>query len=143
MKLWQSYLFISTLVFCVLACGEPMCGCSPAPERDPQLSGRWELTQIRYGLTGVTVTAQEAGYKEVLEYNADATFRRLKNDLDEEKGSFSTAQIKNIAGFTAAIYYQNTTYQPYRVQENTLQLYERSPNGGTLADGATYLYKKL
>lgn len=143
MKSLQRYLFIGALIFCVLACEEPMCGCSPEPPRDAQLSGQWVLTKIRYGLTGTVVTAQEAGYKETLEYAADGTFRRLKNDKEEEKGAYHTSPIQNIAGFTTAIYYQNTTYQPYSIQENILRLYERAPNDGTLADGATYEYQKL
>jgi hypothetical protein len=142
MKLLRSYLFISALAFCALAC-EKTCGCSPAPELDVELSGRWELTRIKYGLTGKVVTAQEAGYKETLDYASDGKFRRLKNDKEEETGSYSTSRIEALAGFNFAIYYSNTTYQPYRVQENTLSLYERSPNGGVLADGATYEYKKL
>ncbi|GAB3269419.1 hypothetical protein GCM10027347_39630 [Larkinella harenae] len=94
-------------------------------------------------MTGTVVTAQEAGYKEVLEYATDGTFRRLKNDKEEEKTSFYTSPIQNIAGFKVAIYYTDTTYQPYGVQENTLRLYERAPEGGVLADGAVYEYRKL
>ncbi|GAB3332874.1 hypothetical protein GCM10027299_39740 [Larkinella ripae] len=142
MKLLRSSLLICALIFAATAC-EKSCGCLPPPERDTQLSGRWELIRIRYGMTGTVATPQEAGYTETLEYAADGTFRRLKNDKEDEKGTYYTDRIENIAGFTIAVYYQNTTYQPYSVQENILRLYERTPTGGTLADGATYEYKKL
>lgn len=142
MKMVRNSFFITVLAFWALACDQSKDG-SPSPELDTQLNEKWELTQIRYGLTGKVATAQEAGYKETLNYNSDGTFSRLKNDKEEEKGSYKTAKIENIAGFTTAIYYQNTTYQPYRIQENILRLYERAPNGGVLADGATYEYRKL
>lgn len=142
MKLCQTSLLLCALILIALGC-ERSCGCSPAPEQNAPLLGRWELSQIKYGLTGTVATPQQAGYTETLEYYADGTFRRLKNNKEEEKGGFRTAKIDNIAGFTEAIYYQNTTYQPYRLQENALLLYERTPNGGVLADGATYTYRKL
>ncbi|RRA98552.1 hypothetical protein [Larkinella rosea] len=142
MKKLRNALFIVGFTFGALACNPSKDG-SPSPERDTQLSGKWELTQIRYGLTGKVATPQEAGYTETLNYNNDGTFNRLRNGKEEEKGSFTTANIENIAGFTTAIYYQNTTYQPYRIQENILRLYERAPIGGVLADGATYEYRKL
>ncbi|MFD1144140.1 hypothetical protein ACFQ4C_23650 [Larkinella insperata] len=142
MKPFQTSLLLFALIFAALAC-EPSCGCSPAPEKYSPLVGRWELSQIKYGMTGTVATPQQAGYTETLDYYADGTFRRLKNDREEENGSFRITQIENIAGFTEALYYQNKTYQPYRLQENTLLLYERAPNDGVIADGATYTYRKL
>lgn len=142
MRVLQIFLFIGTLIACVISCENRLCGCSPAPG-DPKLSGRWELVKIKYGLTGVTATAQQAGYTETLTFSTDGSFQRIKDGQEAEKGAYNIGTSHNEVPYPTAIVYNDKTIQPYQVKQDTLFLYERGPANATVADGSTYTYHKL
>ena len=136
MRVFQIFLFIATIIACVVSCVN-----SPSPD-DAQLAGRWQLIKIKYGLTGVTATAQEAGHSESLSFSKDGSFQRWKDGLETEKGTYSTATSPNSVPYSTGIVYNDHTAQPYQVKGDTLFLYERGPVDATVSDGSTYTYLK-
>ena len=136
-------LFIGLMLACK---PEVDCGCvMPAPETDPQLTGRWELVKITpgYGVTITPITPTEAGYTESFEFKANNTFQRLRNGQVVENGNYRSGENLRKVAYAKAIYYlDRKEIQPYQVTDGHLYFYERMPEEATLADGSTYEYVK-
>ncbi|GAB3944459.1 hypothetical protein GCM10028805_12010 [Spirosoma harenae] len=96
-------------------------------------------------MTNKTVTASEAGYSETLSYDGvmnSGKYKQVRNGLPLENTSY-TISFPNGGSTQGIIYYgQESTEQSFKLVDNKLYLSERIPRGATLADGATYEYKR-
>ncbi|CCH56651.1 hypothetical protein BN8_06031 [Fibrisoma limi BUZ 3] len=131
------------LVLLALSCERPVCGCvfPPAP-----VNGTWELTSITYGLTQKKITASEAGYTETIAYDGHVEagkFKRLRNGNEVEASDFSMSFPDGGTTNGFVMYHNDKTQQSFEIRDGKLlYLSERSPQGVTMADGATYEYQR-
>ncbi|GAA4449267.1 hypothetical protein GCM10023189_08490 [Nibrella saemangeumensis] len=111
---------------------------------DPQLIGRWKWVKVTYGFTQTTSTPEKAGYTETLEFYADGTYKRFRNDKEIETRLVYSGNNPTQTAYKNAILFPATQEaQPYEIKDGRLFLYERGPAEATIADGGIYEYEKV
>lgn len=111
---------------------------------DKALLGRWKWVKVTYGFSQVVNTPDKVGYTETLEFYADGTYKRFRNDKAVEtqlvySGNNPTQTIYKQAIFFPAV----RETQPYEIKNGRLFLYERGPAEVAIADGGIYEYEKV
>lgn len=116
-------------------------GCSNSLLEQPDLSGTWELRKIIYGFTQVT---NDSPPKETIVISSrQKSFKRFEGDnlVQKSRLSFSSRNDRPIL-----ILEDSQEYHYYQLIEvngqKQLILYERTPIGYDIADGADYYYEK-
>ncbi|MFN3784800.1 MAG: hypothetical protein ACK4R6_12855 [Spirosomataceae bacterium] len=118
-----------------------MSGCSDSPLGQPDLSGTWELKKIVYGFTQIT---NDSPPKETIVISLrQKSIKRYEEDklVEDNRLSLSTRNERAILVLqdTQEYYY----YQLLEINGKTqLVLYEKTPIGYDIADGADYYYER-
>lgn len=111
---------------------------------DKALLGRWKWVKVTYGFSQVVSTPDKVGYTETLEFYADGTYKRFRNDKAVEMQLVYSGNNPTQTMYKQAIFFPAVREaQPYEIKDSRLFLYERGPAEVTIADGGIYEYEKV